>query len=129
MRRRLSRLRQLSVPGQLFTPDKLVVGGCVLLVTLLTRTLLRWFLKRVRRGPRKARSVLPAPAMAPEKLRGDERYVMAARRQLSTQARSRSGTKMAPQKQTAGGKITDPLWQYAALAVYPERLRARKAAA
>lgn len=76
-----------------------------------------------------ARSALPAPAMAPDELRGDEQYVMAARRQLSTQSGSRSGTKLAPQKQTAGGKITNPLWQYAALQVYPERLRARKAAA
>ncbi|BDA45063.1 hypothetical protein COCOBI_06-5430 [Coccomyxa sp. Obi] len=129
MRRRLGRLRQLTVPGQLFIPDKLVVGGCALLVTLLTRTLLRWFLRRVRKGPRKARPPLPAPAMAPDESRGEERHVMAARRQLFTQPRSTSGTKRAPPKQTVGGKITDPLWQYAALAVYPERLRGRRAAA
>lgn len=74
-------------------------------------------------------SLRPASAMAPDDSTVEERHVMAARRQLSTQPRSTSGTKKAPQKQTVGEKITDPLWQYAALAVYPERLRTRRAAA
>ena len=80
-------------------------------------------------GVFQVRPLLPAPAVAPVDSRCEEQHVMAARRQLSTQPRSTSGAKGAPQKQTVGRKIIDPLWQYAALAVYPERLKARRAAA
>ncbi|KAK9908473.1 hypothetical protein WJX75_008474 [Coccomyxa subellipsoidea] len=111
------------------TPEALVMGSCAVLVTIISTSFLRWAFGIARRILCKKPSLPPGDctAAAPDESWIGEQCVVGDHSSYPSQAPSASAPRKSRKQQRASVRITDPLWKYAALAVYPDRLKTRTA--